>query len=224
MSRVSGGSRERIMKPRKLKITIASTGFIFLLIVFLVPWQVAFLGCWIIHYGTCVTSFQRIKSSPSTTSTSSLPVKDFMLENHNMCTHLLLLMKWLLHLTAPVLGVWVRTMATAGFTTPFDGDHNFLYVAPFLFFVDWVWTCVRKLGRVETLQRSRCVTTRALIHSWLTVFSMEKLSSRWLTSIAALVAFMYGPRFNYLIFDFVSFSIGTLFVLRVGSRFWRADR
>jgi len=99
-------------------------------------------------------------------------------------------------------------MATAGFTTPFDGDHNFLYVAPFLFLVDWAWTCVRKLGRVEALQRS----------------SMEKLSSGWLIAIAALVTFMYGPRFNYLIFDFVSCSIGTLFVLRVGSRFWRADR
>ncbi|KAJ3555841.1 hypothetical protein NM688_g2357 [Phlebia brevispora] len=40
--------------------------------------------------------------------------------------HLLLLMTWLLPLAAPVLAVWVRTLYTAGLTTPFDGDHNVL--------------------------------------------------------------------------------------------------
>lgn len=49
---------------------------------------------------------------------------------------LLLLMTWLLPLAAPVLAVWVRTLATAGLTTPFDGDHNFLYVAPFVVLLD----------------------------------------------------------------------------------------
>ena len=53
--------------------------------------------------------------------------------------HLLLLMTWLLPLAAPVLAVWVRTLFTAGLTTPFDGDHNVLYVAPFLVLVDPSW-------------------------------------------------------------------------------------
>jgi hypothetical protein len=55
--------------------------------------------------------------------------------NHNM--HLLLLMTWLLPLAAPVLAAWVRTLVTAGITTPFDGDHVFLNVAPFLILVDF---------------------------------------------------------------------------------------
>lgn len=55
--------------------------------------------------------------------------------NYNM--HLLLLLTWLLPLTAPVLAVWVRTLLTAGYTTPFDGDHNFLAVLPFLIVVDF---------------------------------------------------------------------------------------
>jgi GPI inositol-deacylase len=57
--------------------------------------------------------------------------------NYNHNVHLLLLLTWLLPLVAPVLAVWVRTLITAGFTTPFDGDHNFLKAAPFLILVDF---------------------------------------------------------------------------------------
>jgi glycosylphosphatidylinositol deacylase len=59
--------------------------------------------------------------------------------NHKMLT--LLLMTWLLPFAAPVLVVWVRTLATAGLTAVFDGDHNFLNVAFFLVLVDFAsWT------------------------------------------------------------------------------------
>lgn len=55
---------------------------------------------------------------------------------HNQNTHILLLMTWLLPLVAPVLAVWVRTVQTAGYTTPFNGDHNVFKVAPVLVLVD----------------------------------------------------------------------------------------
>jgi glycosylphosphatidylinositol deacylase len=51
-----------------------------------------------------------------------------------------------------VLAVWVRTLSTAGYTTPFDGDHNFLYVAPWLLVADWAWTCVRKQGNIKMFE------------------------------------------------------------------------
>jgi len=55
--------------------------------------------------------------------------------------YVLLLMTWLLPLAAPVLVVWVRTLAQVGLTTPFDGDHFVLSVAPFLACVDFAsWT------------------------------------------------------------------------------------
>lgn len=41
-------------------------------------------------------------------------------------------MSWLLPLVAPVLAVWVRTLITAGITTPFNGDHNVLDIVFFL--------------------------------------------------------------------------------------------
>lgn len=50
--------------------------------------------------------------------------------------HILLLMTWLLPLVIPVLAVWVRTFMTTGYTVPFDGDHNFLNITPFLLLVD----------------------------------------------------------------------------------------
>jgi GPI inositol-deacylase len=141
-------------------------GLIFLLIFLFVPWQVAYLGCWLIHLFTCATLTQldtnsnavptravipliRVRDTDDDAAQDEEPVEVTNHEaqressptyttdsdNHNM--HLLLLMTWLLPLTAPVLAVWVRTLVTAGLTTPFDGDHDFLNVAPFLIFVDF---------------------------------------------------------------------------------------
>ena len=53
---------------------------------------------------------------------------------------MLLLLTWLLPLTAPVLVVWVRTLATAGpiaLDSIDTGDHNFLSVAPYLILVEY---------------------------------------------------------------------------------------
>ena len=139
---------------------------IFASIFLFVPWQVAYLGCWIIHLNSCASFDRRISRfifSPnlamSTVQTSdndpcvqmnksghtevqnhesqrSLLAKD-KLDSHNHAMHLLLIMTWLLPLVAPVLVVWVRTLGTAGFTTRFDSDHEFLNVAPFLVLVDF---------------------------------------------------------------------------------------
>lgn len=139
-------------------------GLIFLLIFIFIPWQVAFLGCWIIHLHTCATSRIRFPPvdhhaaipliiRPQTESGDTVtpqsardaieldPGKSTIegntsLEIHHRNMHILLLMTWLLPLVAPVLAVWVRTLMTAGLTVPFGGDHNFLNVAPFLLLVD----------------------------------------------------------------------------------------
>ena len=149
---------------------------VFLVIFILVPWQVAFLGSWLIHFYTCASSLADLSPSPSSSpgaeavplvtispepaetpseftelssgsTQSSSPAPDItprpsishqlpLQQQANARLHLLLFMTWLLPLAAPVLAVWVRTLATAGLTTPFDGDHNFLYVAPFLVLVE----------------------------------------------------------------------------------------
>jgi glycosylphosphatidylinositol deacylase len=138
---------------------------IFAMIFLFIPWQVAFLGCWIIFLYSCANLPSR--RSPidisatiplinldqsqvvaednsaiiSVSDAESHPKSPWdnqvdRLGHHHGNMHLLLLMTWLLPLTAPILVVWVRTLMTAGYTVPFSGDHNFLNVAPFLLLVD----------------------------------------------------------------------------------------
>ena len=61
-------------------------------------------------------------------------------------------MIWLLPFTVPVLAVWVRTLLTAGLTTPFDRDHNFLAIVPFLVLTDFAsWTPGRLFERSRSI-------------------------------------------------------------------------
>ncbi|KAG8955175.1 GPI inositol deacylase [Tulasnella sp. 424] len=75
------------------------------------------------------------KSSPAAVAASSPPMGDGLppsgLSNdYTLVQHVLLLQAFLLPTQAPVLAVWIRTLVTAGFTTPFDGDHN-IFLAVF---------------------------------------------------------------------------------------------
>lgn len=116
---------------------------IWLLVAVIVPWQVAFLVCWVIHLVTCAT-FVAPPSGDVTTPVHSLiitrdsPAPPY--SSRNDADHVLLLLTWLLPLTAPVLSVWVRTLATAGpiaLGSVGMGDHNFLSVAPYLVLVEY---------------------------------------------------------------------------------------
>lgn len=165
-----------------------SMGLIFLVIFLFVPWQVAFLGCWIIHLYTCATSHSGLTHADSsaaiplinrsqsededatdasnTSHMSTVDANKFDVNDRNRNMLVLLLMTWLLPLVAPVLAVWVRTLITAGFTTPFDGDHNFLNVAPFLLLVDSVSSRRTK----EVVDRCVSYFWRAMINLWILVW------------------------------------------------------
>lgn len=95
-------------------------------------------------------------------------------------------MTWLLPLAAPILAVWVRTLFTAGFTTPFDGGHNFLRVLPFLMLVDPGWG-----------------------FNWLRTRTRHILAkSSWRLLLVAFVAFVFGPRQTYAVFEVASGVLG----------------
>lgn len=168
------GERSPPMQTRRLRTTFGSISIVLLLVFLFVPWQVAFLGSYLIisYTTTSSSSWRRIshkskdssfsayplsplspsrssRSSPQTRAESYLNNQIF---NHTLLTYFLLLTTLLLPLSAPVLAVWVRTLSTAGYTTPFDGDHNFLYVIPWLLVADWTWTCVRKQGRIRMFE------------------------------------------------------------------------
>jgi len=115
---------------------------IWLLVAIIVPWQVAFLVCWIIHLVTCATYIAPTSGDVQT------PVRSLFVRNspapppasRSDADHVLLLLTWLLPLTVPVLAVWVRTLVTAGpiaLGSVGIGDHNFFSVAPYLILVEY---------------------------------------------------------------------------------------
>ncbi|KAH7887392.1 PGAP1-like protein-domain-containing protein [Phlebopus sp. FC_14] len=111
----------------------------------------------------------------------SLPLND----------HVLLLMTWLLPLVGPVLVVWVRTLQTAGYTTPFNGDHNIFKITPVLCLIDY-------LGRGQTPEVKR----------------MGRTSLRWVFVVLAGVAFMVGGRKPYLVYDAANVLIALLLLCK----------
>ncbi|KAL0950184.1 hypothetical protein HGRIS_010177 [Hohenbuehelia grisea] len=199
------------------KTTVVSMSLIFLAVFLFVPWQVAYLVCWIIHLFTCA-SFGGLSDKdaggrevaiplvsrdggdqPVISQKESLSVSATRIDNANHCMHILLLMTWLLPLAAPTLAVWVRTLFTAGFTTPFDGDHFVLSVAPFLILVDFVSWAGGGLLQPHSTE--------------------DHLSLRWAWVALAFVAFFFGPRKVYLVFDFAKIVVGLIVLLRIGPRY-----
>ncbi|KAK2465990.1 hypothetical protein APHAL10511_001631 [Amanita phalloides] len=211
--------RRRREEAGMRRIAVISMGMLFLSIFLLIPWQVAFLGAWMIHLYTCALS--RVRNDrlrpPEETVFSLVLVNGPMEDVHSQTRqdlseqqrllleqinndrhnwHLLLVMTWLLPLTAPVLAVWVRTLATAGYTTPFDGDHNFFVVAPFLILVDFAsWTS-------GPLFIKHGLETR--------------VSVRWSLAVVSLTAFLIGSRRTYDVFNGASAAFTVIVVARVG--------
>lgn len=128
---VSSGAPSEIIQLRKRDFW--SIGFILLLVATIIPSQVAFLVCFLIHFSTCAT--QAFKS-PSSESSGTRHGNDTAAQK----AHFLLLLFWLLPLTAPVLAVWARTLFTAGLTTPFDGDHDIAAIASFILYTNLATT------------------------------------------------------------------------------------
>ncbi|KAF8969376.1 PGAP1-like protein-domain-containing protein [Flammula alnicola] len=197
-----------------------------LMIFVFVPWQVAYLGCWLLHLHTCASSMRHQASVDPRSKIEAVPlvrrrresaeaqdevlltsrerrpsdVRDVKRDNINHNMHLLLLMTWLLPLTAPVLAVWVRTLLTAGYTTPFDGDHNFLAVLPFLILVDFAsWTPGPLFEKTRFEKR---------------------IPLHWLFAVMAGTAFIYGSRKPYLVLDVARVAMWIIVICKIGRRYW----
>jgi glycosylphosphatidylinositol deacylase len=182
-------------KRRSARAALLSTGLICAVVFLFVPWQVAFLGCWLLHFH-------------STAAARAVPKGDTHVHEHA-----LLLLTWLLPLATPVLAVWARTLVTAGYTTPFDGDHNVLYALPFLILVD---SLSSPTGATALLTKHSSVLFFGLGLSSLTsTCRRERVSARWGFAVMAGVCFMFGAWRMYLIFDLAALSTGLLVIYRL---------
>jgi GPI inositol-deacylase len=259
---------------------LVSMVFLFLLIFLFVPWQVAFLGCWMIHLHTWILASSSPSSSqpppspnisigrhqtigvalpllgrgqdeqgeeherdhsrrrreppiltpPSPSLTTTASQMDIAENNARLDAYILLLMTWLLPLVAPVLAVWIRTLMTAGWTVPFQGDHNFVNVAPFLILIDFAsWT----QGAVVPKSRYGFIlltfsfiltcsseTGFAKLYFFLNSFERKWLSLRWSWLILSMIIFLLGSRTPYRVFEGCNVVCGIVVILRIGRRYW----
>lgn len=94
------------IKARDYRTGLLVLTFLSLLVTLFVPWQVAFLACFLLHTHHCAgLLFLRI---PQTNGQQQQH------DNRALQLLVLLVMTWALPVVAPVLAVWARTIATAG--------------------------------------------------------------------------------------------------------------
>jgi glycosylphosphatidylinositol deacylase len=194
---------------------IASILSILVVVWTLVPYQVAFLATFFLHIASASTprvppptsnSYVRLTDrsrSPARSVRSRSPSISpslATLKLHQGATrlaqdeHLLLLLLWLLPFAAPVLAVWVRTLQTAGFTIPFDGDHNILSVLPWLL-----------LGEAAASRRPlRPARNRG-----------QAIATTCVLSSVPLLAVLVGPRYPFVVYEAATVGAAWLAVTRI---------
>ncbi|KAH8113449.1 PGAP1-domain-containing protein [Phellopilus nigrolimitatus] len=184
ISRVEADNiKESSITYRRGFLMIALMSF---LVSVLIPWQVAFLACYLIHLHHCsILPYVKI---------SSLEQQD----SRNQKFLILLMMTWCLPVVAPALAVWVRTLMTAGFTTPFDGDHFVLNVLSFM-----VLTYVMATSREPIFIRRH---------------RLEFIPVPYLYACGALVVFFVGPRSTYRMYEVLNWPTFMLLCFRVGPK------
>ena len=137
----------------------------------------------------------RSRSRSPSTSPSLATLKD-----HRDATRLaqddqlLLLLLWLLPFAAPVLAVWVRTLQTAGFTVPFDGDNSILRILPWLL-----------LGEAAASRRP----LRRAQNRW------RAISTSCILGAIPLIAVLLGPRYPFVVYEVATVGAAWLAVTRM---------
>ncbi|KZT05617.1 PGAP1-domain-containing protein [Laetiporus sulphureus 93-53] len=146
--------------------------------------------------------------SPSSPSLRDAPAADANVldAKHNQDQHLLLIMAWLLPIAAPVLVVWVRTVAGSGIRAVWGSasgwgpDRNVLIVAPWLVLVEWAGS-------------GGSLFTQAGILSW----------PRHAVLALAFTAFFAGPRAPYIVFEAASVVMALLVLVKIGRGYWSGE-
>jgi len=158
------------------------SAFVFLV----VPWQVAFLACYMLHFHNCATEGITVTKPGSAEQQHDARAQKL---------HVLLLMTWCLPILAPVLAVWVRTLLTAGFTTPFDGDHFVMNMIAFMYLT---YMMSAPGGSAVLLRRQR----------------FEYVPVPYLYAVGSALTFIFGPRAIYRTYEAINWPTIALVCFR----------
>ena len=178
-----------------------------LLVFLFIPWQVAFLACYLIHLHHCAILLQSRPGDQATANT------------RNQRLLVLLAMTWCLPVVAPVLAVWVKTLVTAGLSTPFDGDH---FALNSLSFVALTYAMATTRGSLFQ-RRHKC----AALFPPNRLTLMSYFADRWeiipvpyLYALGAFVSFLVGPRSTYRVYEALNWPTLALVCFRVAPRYF----
>ncbi|KAG8923767.1 GPI inositol deacylase [Tulasnella sp. 417] len=103
--------------------------------------------------------------------------------------HVVLLQAFLFPTQGAVLAVWIRTLVTAGFTTPFDGDHN-IFLAVF-----WLVLAEAVINGVTWRRKG----SRAL-----------KFVAPALSALLSAYSFLFGLRYPFGVFELANLLVAWL--------------
>lgn len=188
---------------------VVVTTFLFMAVAYTIPCEFAYLVSFFVQLSTSTTTYYRLRSGYTVIINNrgqrvSLPCF------FNFCFSLLLLMFWMVPITAPILVVWGRKMA-AHWNEAFQSHHNLLSIGPILLLV-------------ETVSSGKLVPRTAATST--TEFSKHVVTYVGLAYITA-VAIVIGVQRTYLLYQLVNvFSawLLTLFVIERVKSFRRSIR
>jgi glycosylphosphatidylinositol deacylase len=184
---------------------IASILLVVLLVATIIPFQVALMIVFLIQFSLC--SMPEPQLQPSSNSkeerrepgSSPTPEQFRQQDNKQVANfHILILLTWLLPFAAPILVVWIRTLQTAGYTVPFNGDHNIFIILPWLLLGE-----ATASGRNFLREKSR----------W-----RQKVTYALIFSIS-LTCLLVGARYPFLVFEMATITVSWLVLTRVK---WRS--
>lgn len=93
-----------------------------------------------------------------------------------------------------MLAVWVRTLQTAGFTVPFDGDNSILRILPWLL-----------LGETAASRRPLRIARN---HA-------QAIATTYILGAVPLVAVLLGPRYPFVVYEVATIGATWLAVTRI---------
>ncbi|EJD53524.1 PGAP1-domain-containing protein [Auricularia subglabra TFB-10046 SS5] len=160
---------------------LMSMGLILLLVAFFVPYQVAYVVFLTDFIWSCAI-FPSIKT-----------------ESSAQREHVLMLLLVILPLKAPVLPVWVRTLLTAGYTAPFDGDHGVHNIIPMMVLMGFAPPNPRAiLWEKQPIKRWAHEVTRILLF------------------VLVGYSFLFGPRWTFGLYDLANMLGAWLALVKYG--------
>lgn len=174
---------------------IIVTTFLFIAVAYTIPCEFAYLVSFFVQFSTTATVYFRVRSRHSVFINNRGEIVS-VVSFFNFCFSILMLMFWIVPITAPILVVWARKME-AHWNEAFQSHHNLLSIGPILFLVEIVSS-----GKIAP-------RTKENFKQAVTYFSLAFIS---------IISIVIGIQRTYLLYQLVNIFSAWLLLLFVIQR------